>query len=116
MLINRFRPEKMGRRVRASIARALMVCLAMIGGFAMAVSAQADPKLLLLPIVVHSSEDPEYLRNGLADMLAARFSRIGSLEVLQPAGPSSFLSLEKRYSHLCTPAVLHHKQILRMPH
>jgi hypothetical protein len=49
--------------------------------------AESDPKILLLPIVVHSSEDPEYLRNGLADMLNARFSRIGGLEVIRPDDP-----------------------------
>ncbi|MAG32600.1 MAG: hypothetical protein CL908_17080 [Deltaproteobacteria bacterium] len=40
------------------------------------------PRLLLLPIVVHSAEDPEYLRNGLADMLMSRFARIGAIELL----------------------------------
>lgn len=45
------------------------------------------PKLLLLPIVVHSSEDPEYVRDGLADMLTARFARIGALELIRPADP-----------------------------
>ena len=45
------------------------------------------PKLLLLPIVVHSSEDPEYVRDGLADMLTARFARIGALDLIRPADP-----------------------------
>ncbi|HEB89389.1 MAG TPA: hypothetical protein ENI85_07445 [Deltaproteobacteria bacterium] len=49
----------------------------------------ARPRLLLLPIVVHSAEDPEYLRNGLADMLSARFSRIGALEILRPGDPEA---------------------------
>ncbi len=59
-------------------------------GFALApatAQAEGNPKILLLPIVVHSSEDPEYLRNGLADMLNARFSRIGGLEVIRPGDP-----------------------------
>jgi hypothetical protein len=43
------------------------------------------PRLLLLPVVVHSAEDPEYLRDGLADMLSARFDRIGALELVRPA-------------------------------
>jgi TolB-like protein len=51
------------------------------------VQAGENPKLLVLPIVVHSAEDPEYLRNGLADMLTARFSRIGGLELLRPSDP-----------------------------
>lgn len=44
--------------------------------------AEAAPKLLLLPIVVHSAEDPTYLREGLSDMLTARLSRIGALELV----------------------------------
>lgn len=44
-------------------------------------SAETAPRLLLLPIVVHSSEDPDYLRAGLSDMLASRFERIGALEL-----------------------------------
>jgi TolB-like protein len=50
----------------------------------MALQAAADePKLLMLPIVVHSAEDPDYLRSGLSDMLASRFERIGALELLR---------------------------------
>ena len=45
--------------------------------------AAAEPRLLLLPIVVHSAEDPEYLRAGLSDMLAARFERIGALDLVR---------------------------------
>ncbi len=44
--------------------------------------AEPPPKLLLLPIVVHSAEDPTYLREGLADMLNARLARIGALELI----------------------------------
>ena len=33
------------------------------------------PRLLLLPIVVHSAESPEYVRGGLADMLSAARDR-----------------------------------------
>ncbi len=43
----------------------------------------AEPKLLLLPFVVHSAEDPAYVRGGLSDMLSARFSRIGALELVR---------------------------------
>jgi TolB-like protein len=85
MLITPFRPQNLGLRSRASGARALLICAAMVAGMAVPAEAKADPKLLLLPIVVHSAEDPEYLRNGLADMLSARFSRIGALELLRPA-------------------------------
>lgn len=47
-------------------------------------SRAADaPRLLLLPIVVHSAEDPDYLRSGLSDMLASRFERIGALDLVR---------------------------------
>jgi len=45
-------------------------------------AAQTDkPTLLLLPIVVHSSENPDYLRQGLSDMLASRFVQDGNFEI-----------------------------------
>lgn len=48
------------------------------------VQAEAGPKLLLLPILVHSAEDPTYLREGLDDMLTARLQRIGALDLIEP--------------------------------
>ncbi len=45
--------------------------------------AADGPRLLMLPIVVHSAEDPEYLREGLSDMLASRFERLGALELVR---------------------------------
>ncbi|MCP4906398.1 MAG: hypothetical protein GY910_15585 [bacterium] len=55
-----------------------------LGGAGSAVAAD-EPRLLLLPVVVHSAEAPEYLRDGISDMLAARFARIGSLDLIRPA-------------------------------
>jgi len=49
----------------------------------LATAKGGEPKLLLLPFVVHSAEDPEYVRGGLSDMLSARFSRIGGLQLMQ---------------------------------
>lgn len=68
--------------------RALMLVLAVLCLTPNRGMAAADtPKLLLLPIVVHSAEDPAYVRDGLADMLTARFSRIGALELIRPDDP-----------------------------
>ncbi len=67
--------------------RALGCAFAVFGAGAAPAIDDDIPKLLLLPIVVHSSEDPEYVRDGLADMLAARFARIGALELIRPADP-----------------------------
>lgn len=40
-------------------------------------------RLLLLPVVVHSAEDRDYIRAGLADMLSARIERAGHFELLR---------------------------------
>jgi len=45
--------------------------------------AEPEPRLLLLPILVHSAEDPTYLRKGLEDMLTARLNRIGALDLIE---------------------------------
>ncbi len=45
-------------------------------------SAPGKPTLALLPMVVHSNEDPEYLRQGLSDMLRARFTKESVVEVI----------------------------------
>ena len=66
----------------------VLVVLLLAGGSAkraFAESSGARPRLLLLPIVVHSAEDPVYLRDGLSDMLAARFDRIGAIELVRAA-------------------------------
>lgn len=60
---------------------ALATVLVAVAAFA--APASAGPRLLLLPIVVHSSEDPDYLRAGLSDMLASRFERIGALDLVR---------------------------------
>jgi outer membrane protein insertion porin family len=68
------------RRAFAALATVLL-CLS--GVVALAAPANAQPRLLLLPIVVHSAEDPDYLRAGLSDMLASRFERIGALDLVR---------------------------------
>ena len=74
------------RRALAALATVLLSCLS--GLVALAAPANAQPRLLLLPIVVHSAEDPDYLRAGLSDMLASRFERIGALDLIrgEPGG------------------------------
>ena len=46
------------------------------------------PVLLLLPVRVHSSENPTYLREGLTDMLQARFRQGGVFQIKQVTDPS----------------------------
>lgn len=45
--------------------------------------ASANLSLAVLPIVVHSADDPTYLRDGLADMLASRIDQAGGFEVIR---------------------------------
>jgi len=74
------------RRLTARRSAVLVALAAVALGTTLVGSASraaAEPRLLLLPIVVHSSEDPEYLRAGLSDMLAARFERIGALDLVR---------------------------------
>jgi len=48
-------------------------------------SAQDEPKLkiALVPVVVHSAEDPAYLRAGLSDMLVSRLEQAGIFQVVR---------------------------------
>lgn len=62
----------------------LLLAILAVGLIPWSARGADDPKLLMLPIVVHSAEDPNYLRDGLSDMLAARFARIGALELMRP--------------------------------
>jgi len=71
---------------RAALLFVVLISAAI--GFPPRASAQGEaPKLLLLPFVVHSAEDPEYVRGGLADMLSARFSRIGAIDLIREDDP-----------------------------
>ncbi len=70
-------------------AAATIVAITIASAFVpTAVLAESAPKLLLLPILVHSAEDPTYLREGLDDMLTARLQRIGALDLIE-AGPNT---------------------------
>jgi hypothetical protein len=51
--------------------------------------AQEKPILLLLPVVVHSSESPTYLREGLLDMLSTRFLQGGVFELQIAQNPEN---------------------------
>lgn len=49
--------------------------------------AEQKPILVLLPIRVHSSENPVYLQEGLSDMLVARFRQGGVFELKEIKDP-----------------------------
>ncbi|MFK7895912.1 MAG: hypothetical protein AB8G23_08765 [Myxococcota bacterium] len=73
-------------RIPTILSASLLVALLAGLIFADSAAAYGEPKLLLLPIVVHSAEDPAYLREGLNDMLMARLSRIGALDLIEAEG------------------------------
>lgn len=75
------------RSARPALVAVLLLVSALVSAPFAARPARAEgtPKLLLLPIVVHSAEDPDYLREGLGDMLTARLARLGNLELVQAA-------------------------------
>lgn len=50
--------------------------------------AGAKPSILILPVVVHSSESPGYLRRGLSDMMMARFQQAGQFELVEIEDPA----------------------------
>ena len=71
-------------RSNSRTIKTLVAATSLVLIFSSSRSQAADPpRLLLLPVVVHSAEDPDYLRSGLSDMLASRFARIGALELVR---------------------------------
>jgi TolB-like protein len=45
--------------------------------------AEQEPiRIAMLPIVVHSADDPIFLREGLADMLTSRLDQVGGFEIV----------------------------------
>jgi TolB-like protein len=65
------------------IRRALVAGLTLFVALSGIASAQEKPTLALLPVVVHSSENPAYVQQGLADMFKSRFDREGVFSVIE---------------------------------
>lgn len=64
--------------------RANLTCLLAAASLCLAGTdalAEARARVALLPVVVHSMEDPTYLRAGIADMLAARLALQPDIQV-----------------------------------
>lgn len=51
--------------------------------------SEGGTSLAVLPIVVHSADDPQFLRDGLADMLASRLEQAGGFEVIRVDDPAA---------------------------
>ena len=78
---------RFGNGVRLWVSTAVLLSVLASGGEAWA-QTESRPVLLLLPVRVHSSENPTYLREGLTDMLQARFRQGGVFELKQITDPS----------------------------
>jgi len=60
------------------------------GAFLLVVGTEAraaDARVALLPVVVHASDQQDYLRKGLGDMLAARLTQQRGLSVVRVEDP-----------------------------
>lgn len=69
---------------RRAIVWTAVVCLLGAGA-----EARADgARVALLPVVVHASDQQDYLRKGLGDMLAARLSQQRGLSVVRVDDPA----------------------------
>ena len=73
----------------AALLLALPLCVAQIFAPVGVAQAADRTRIVLLPMVVHSSESPDYLRNGLADMLASRLERVREFEVVRIDAPDA---------------------------
>ncbi len=63
---------------------ALFLALALTGLCAGQAAAQdSRPSLALLPVVIYSAESDEYLRDGLAAMIASRFEQVGAFDIVR---------------------------------
>jgi TolB-like protein len=61
---------------------------------------ESGKSIALLPVVVHSSESPGYLRQGLSDMLASRFEQAGVFRVIRVEDPKkATTNVKKALAH-----------------
>lgn len=70
--------------MRRSLALLVAVFLLLVG--VQQGRAASPSRVAILPIVVHTLEQKDYLRSGLADMLASRLGRIPHLAVIRIEG------------------------------
>lgn len=69
--------------------RSLALAIACLGLGALAGPARADVRVAVLPMVVHALEGHEYLRDGMADMMASRVGRVPGVSVVRVPEPAA---------------------------
>ena len=65
------------------IRQALATATALLAASAAHTESDATVSIALIPIVVHSAEDPDYLRAGLSDMLVSRLEQAKLFRVIR---------------------------------
>ena len=64
-----------------------LACALLTFASAGAVQAEDRVRIAILPMIVHSADSREYVREGIADMLSARLEQVKELEVLRVDDP-----------------------------
>ena len=72
----------------AAAALLLAIAYGAVPSEAFAQNESRKVSIALLPVVVHSAEDPNYLRAGLTDMLVSRLEQAGLFEVTRVSDAS----------------------------
>lgn len=90
-----------GRRV--ALAAFLLAACGLAAAPPAAAQAPENVRIALLPMVVHSSDSPVYLREGLADMLSSRLQQVEGLEVVRVDDEKSVTNRVERAVALARP-------------
>jgi TolB-like protein len=80
--------SRVPRATRVPVALAAVLILTLHAAVSPAQPADRRTRVAILPMVVHSLEEQAYLREGIADMLAARIGRSPSMAVLRIHDPA----------------------------
>jgi len=75
--------RQLGRHLYSLVSRVGLLGLTLV--ITQTAVAAERVKLAILPIVVHSADEPGFLREGLQDMLISRFDQVGEFEVVRVA-------------------------------
>jgi TolB-like protein len=83
-------PDTAFPRGEAITLKSWILATALLGAFLLpraGVAAEPPVRIALLPLVVHSADDRTYLREGLRDMLLARFASVEEIQVIDIEDP-----------------------------
>ncbi|MGH0036455.1 MAG: hypothetical protein ACQGVK_15615 [Myxococcota bacterium] len=93
-----FRSSALGR-----VSLGVLSVLFLYGVLSPASASAETVRIAMLPLVVHSSDSPVYLREGLADMLAARLQQVEGLSVVRVDDERKMTNRVERAVELARP-------------